>query len=81
MKIIDAINNKFGAENIHIKAKKVKELVEGELEKYSEGQGEFQTGLHFFTTKEIYKVGELEFPINLKVSQMKNGKWWVQAQC
>lgn len=77
-KIIDAIIEKFGAENIHIKSKKVKALVEGKLERYTKGEG-IQEGLHFFGTKEIYKVGSQEFQIVLKASQMKNGKWWIQG--
>jgi hypothetical protein len=77
MKISAKIEKMFG-ENIVIKSKKVKELVEGNLVKYTEGE-ETQTGLHFFQTEKNYKVGKHEFPIVLKASQMKNGKWWIQG--
>lgn len=77
MTIITKIEELFG-ENINIKSKKVKELVEGNLVRYSKGE-DTQEGLHFFTTDRKYKVGSHEFDIVLKASQMKNGKWWIQG--
>ena len=77
MKIIAKIEEMFG-ENIVIKSKKVKELVEGNLVRYTAGE-EIQEGLHFFQTEKKYKVGKHEFDIVLKASQMKNGKWWIQG--
>jgi hypothetical protein len=77
MLVIDKIESLFG-DNYQIKSKKVLELVQSELIKH-ECTNPYGYDIHYFYTPKKYKVGKKEFDLVLKATQLRSGKWWIQA--
>lgn len=68
-KIIDKIKEVFG-DNFIIKSKRVAKLVNEDLYEFVED--------NFYSHKTIYRF-RVSAELSLHATQMKSGKWWIQA--